>query len=82
MTTRTDTNSLGVLGALSPQMAQDIGEAFSLERIGRLESPDPKKSATPSSRRALRLASRAAAMLLVTVVAVALSLAALVLVQL
>lgn len=77
MTTRTETASFGILGSLSPEMARDLGDAFSLQRIG-AESSRGKRS---DANAALRLASRALAFLAVTVVAVSLTVAALYLMQ-
>ena len=34
MTTSTETESYGLLGTLSPAMARDLGDAFSLQKIG------------------------------------------------
>ena len=72
---------MGVLGTLSPEMARDLGEAFSLDQIGARQDEQREARSSAAGRGALRLASRAAAFLAVTAVAVSLTLTALYLMQ-
>jgi hypothetical protein len=73
MTPGPKTGPFGVLETLSPEMAKDLGDVFSLARIG----STPAKTAAPDSsetaRGALRFAGRVAVFLLAAVVAVSLT---------
>jgi len=82
MTTRPETHRFGLLGTLAPQMAQDLGEAFSVDRIG-TRTPDagPTEPA-PRRRGAQRFAGRAAAFVLVAAAAVSITVSVLYLIQL
>ena len=82
MTTQTETQPYGVLGTLSPEMAKDIGDAFSLKTIGAAGALRPERDSDSTSRAALRLASRAAAFISVTAFAVAVTATALYLMRL
>ena len=81
MTTTTETDSYGLLGTLSPEMARDLGDAFSLQKIGASGTSRPRRD-NDTGRAALRFASRAAAFLSVTAFAVLLTASALYLMQL
>ena len=82
MTTTTETEPYGLLGTLSPEMARDLGDAFSLQKIGASGTSRPRRDSDSTSRAALRLASRVAAFLSVTAFAVLLTGTALYLMQL
>ncbi len=82
MTTRTETESYGLLGTLSPEMARDLGDAFSLQKIGSAQSSRPKRESDAPGRAALRLAGRAAAFVSVTAFALAITATAMYLMQL
>ncbi len=76
MTARPGRGSFGILETLSPEMARDLGNAFSLARIGTRMSTKAPRNPGVAARKALRLASRVAAFLLVVVVAVSLTVTA------
>lgn len=81
MTTRDEGRGFGVLETLSPELARDLCDAFSLARIG----SGPRKNrgeSTTAVRRALRLAGRITAFLLVAAIAVSLTIAAMFLIPL
>jgi hypothetical protein len=63
-------------------MAQDLGEAFSLQQIGASSASRPRRDSDSKSRAALRFATRAAAFVSVTAIAVLLAASALFLMQL
>ena len=82
MTTRTETEPYGLLGSLSPELAKDLGDAFSLRTIGAAGTSPPKRGSVSTSRLVLRLAGRAAAFISVTAFAVLVTTTALYLMQL
>jgi len=73
MTTQTGSRALGVLETLSPEMARDLDDAFSLARIGSTQAKAAPRESNGAARGALRFAGRLAVFLLVTVVAVSLT---------
>lgn len=68
--------SCGVLETLSPEMARDLGDAFSLDRIGSRRRPRATRDSATAARGALRFAGRIAVFVLVAVVAVSFTLTA------
>jgi len=72
MTKRSESRAFGVLNTFSPEMAKELGEAFSLARIG--SGKAPRDSGT--AREVLRFAGRVAVFLLIAVVAVSLTVTA------
>lgn len=75
MTTRTEVDPYGVLGTLSPKLAKDLGQAFSLESIGKEKAPKSGRARDMAitGSGAVRFAGQAAAVLLVAGVALALT---------
>jgi hypothetical protein len=69
MTSRSESAGLGVLGTLSPEMARDLGDAFSLAHLGSFSRNPAPVEKTGAARGALRLVGRLAAFLLVAAVA-------------
>lgn len=82
MTTRSERGSFGILEILSPEMARDLGSAFSLARIATKTATKNPRDPGAAARGVLRFASRVAAFLLVVVVAVSLTVTAMYLVPL
>jgi hypothetical protein len=82
MTTTTETDSYGLLGTLSPEMARDLGDAFSLQKIGASGTSRPRRDKDSTRREALRFASRAAAFVMVSAFVVLLTATALYLMRL
>jgi hypothetical protein len=72
MTKRSESRAFGVLNTFSPEMAKELGEAFSLARIGSGKAPQDSGTA----REVLRFAGRVAVFLLIAVVAVSLTVTA------
>ena len=77
-------NAVSVLETLSPEMAREIGHAFSLATIGQRPLPQKRRDdRTGGARQGLyKLASRVAAFFVVSAVAVLLTVAALYLMRL
>jgi len=76
MTTRSEPRVLGVLETLSPELAKDLGDAFSLARFGSTPARTATRDSGGAARGALRFAGRVAMFLLVAVVAVSLTVTA------
>ena len=76
MTSRPQRRAFGILQTLSPEMAKDLGDAFSLARIGARPGTKSPREPGDTARWALRLVGRVAAFLLVAVVAVSLTVTA------
>ena len=70
MTRRSEGGSFGLLETLSPELAKDLGEAFSLSRIGSGPGRKIPREVGNTARGALRLAGHITVFLLVAVVAV------------
>jgi hypothetical protein len=77
-------NAVSVLETLSPEMAREIGQAFSLATIGRRPLPQKRREDRAGGAREglLKLASRVAAFVTVSAIAVLLTVAALYLMRL
>jgi hypothetical protein len=82
MPTRNESASFGLLETLSPEMAKDLGDAFSLARIGTSRARTAPTESNEAARGALRFAGRLAVFLLVAVVAVSITLTAMYLIPL
>ena len=76
MTTGPKPGPFGVLETLSPEMAKDLGDVFSLARIGSTPAKTKPRDSADAARGALRFAGRIAVFLLVAVVAVTLTVTA------
>jgi len=77
MTPRPHSGALSVLESLSPEMARDLGQAFSLAQIGSSSRKPAPAEETGAARGALRMVGRLAAFMLVAIVAVSLAATAL-----
>jgi hypothetical protein len=76
MTTGPKSAPFGVLETLSPELAKDLGDVFSLARIGSTPAKTKPRDSADAARGALRFAGRIAVFLLVAVVAVTLTVTA------
>ncbi len=73
LSTQQGTRPSNLLETLSPELAKDLGDAFSLARIGSGPARDPGRGSESTTRGLLRFASRVAVFLLIAVVAISLS---------